>query len=726
MTKVTTNGGVRIIDPNPDGTNVNQEDLMIYVKLKARTKARSILQKQDEEEIVIEQIVKNVPNETNYTYPTNSDYLTTDWTKIGGGNLGGGTDVGAFGIAGINMDIKSSFIPQVTIDFIDVRGATLFEQGPCSQYAAFFHMPYPVFELTVKGFYGKAVTYTLALRKFNTKFNPSTGNFEVKAEFIGYTYAFLADIVMGYALAAPYMVGATNSTNLSGEGGKLEAIWEKMLDVVYKEGEPLENKMTKDPVTLKKMLKDINELEKIIGELGDTTEFQEVSRLNVLKGQVEELNAIVAEIQEELLKTPNNVVTGDSAYKKGGQSLLKIPVTKNANGQKVLPAESIKIIDDYLGNNTDDKGYYETSLDTLNGSTVRADFDIATIKTVYETINQAGLYSASGTKNTNPVTQNGETYYYIDLGKSFLEPNEVFLTEIDLKIDKQQEKLTSIINAVVKEVLGYVPTIKNVMIIILANVELFLDLLVSASIKAETIHQSETMDGLNSSPSQSGVYGDGKTQYVYPWPLYYEKNTKTSTSGSNTVETFPGENRDLLHWEEVKFVEDFLAAYLELKLDLELISGDVEGKPGFDNYVPLNPIESPLFDGISTTTPIPVSYFRDEQLETIYKNVGTRAFMVGDYTMMNGLTAWKSRYFTPDDSTGSVPTPTPLQTSFTTLPTTPPNSVKENLYAYNGSTNQDIQWITTNFNKMANTKLMRSYGYLDGLNCTNTIVNEQV
>ena len=209
-------GGIRIIDPNPSGENVKHEDLMIYVKLKAITKSRSILTADSEENVsILEQELTNVPGETNYTYPQGGGELKTNWTGVGGGALEGGTDLGTFGITSIDIDIKSSFIPQIQINFVDIRGATLFEQGPCSPYASFFHMPYPVFELSIKGFYGKAVTYTLALRKFNTKFNTSTGNFEVKCEFIGYTYAFLADLVMGYALAAPYMTGADGKFKLN-------------------------------------------------------------------------------------------------------------------------------------------------------------------------------------------------------------------------------------------------------------------------------------------------------------------------------------------------------------------------------------------------------------------------------------------------------------------------------------------------------------------------------
>ena len=54
MAEAKEENGIRIIDPNPSGENVVHEDLMVYVKLKARTKSRSILQEEDEKVTVLE------------------------------------------------------------------------------------------------------------------------------------------------------------------------------------------------------------------------------------------------------------------------------------------------------------------------------------------------------------------------------------------------------------------------------------------------------------------------------------------------------------------------------------------------------------------------------------------------------------------------------------------------------------------------------------------------
>jgi len=58
-----------------------------------------------------------------------------------------------FGIESINIVVKgANFTPQVTINFVDVRGKVLFESSETSPYRAFFHIPWPIFYLTVNQF----------------------------------------------------------------------------------------------------------------------------------------------------------------------------------------------------------------------------------------------------------------------------------------------------------------------------------------------------------------------------------------------------------------------------------------------------------------------------------------------------------------------------------------------------------------------------------------------
>lgn len=131
-----------------------------------------------------------------------------------------------FGVKSVDIAYDNWMTPQVTIQFTDIRGASLFvpeemrhpyynaglavendEQGrniPGSFFKCFFVTPYPMFGLVVKGFYGEAVGYELMYTSFKYKLNASTGNFEAEAKFVGYTWSVLGDITMNAIAAAPY------------------------------------------------------------------------------------------------------------------------------------------------------------------------------------------------------------------------------------------------------------------------------------------------------------------------------------------------------------------------------------------------------------------------------------------------------------------------------------------------------------------------------------------
>lgn len=150
-------------------------------------------------------------------------YLTTNYTDVSATNVGKGNKE-CLGISSINITYDSWFFPTVTINFVDVRGASLMmpqefayrtevsngskevtQLSGGSFFKALFSFPYPVFKLTVKGFYGIAATYNLAVKDFKASFNSSTGNFECVAQFIGYMFGVYTDIPMTYLAVAPYI-----------------------------------------------------------------------------------------------------------------------------------------------------------------------------------------------------------------------------------------------------------------------------------------------------------------------------------------------------------------------------------------------------------------------------------------------------------------------------------------------------------------------------------------
>lgn len=149
-------------------------------------------------------------------------YLTTNFTDISMNDPSTNTKE-CLGIESISVSYDSWYYPTVNIRFIDVRGASLMQPAEYEYYntggstkseyrksnsdffKAFFSFPYPLFRLSIKGFYGKEVTYDLSVLSCNVEFNSSTGNFEVNADFIGYMYGMYSDLPFPFVYLAPYI-----------------------------------------------------------------------------------------------------------------------------------------------------------------------------------------------------------------------------------------------------------------------------------------------------------------------------------------------------------------------------------------------------------------------------------------------------------------------------------------------------------------------------------------
>ena len=156
-----------------------------------------------------------------------TDYIEASYTEL---YKDGKSNKEALGIESVDITFDQHFYPQVNIKFIDVRGYSLMmpseeeylgreeykkdmdtvrtaglkNGGYTNFFRALFHFPYPKFLLTIKGFFGTSITFTLAVNEFKTNFNSQTGNFEINVSFIGYMYGLYTDIPLNLLIAAPY------------------------------------------------------------------------------------------------------------------------------------------------------------------------------------------------------------------------------------------------------------------------------------------------------------------------------------------------------------------------------------------------------------------------------------------------------------------------------------------------------------------------------------------
>jgi len=146
-------------------------------------------------------------NQVNQTYVKNKNNPEDSFirqTLLTGGKPGA-KDNGFLGITSINVKQGLDFLPVISVTLEDVKGRALFEAGDNSPYAAFFNLPYPLFQLTLKGYYGKAIKLGLMLQNFNSRFDTYSGNFKIDLKFYTYKYTILNEISMGYLLAVPHM-----------------------------------------------------------------------------------------------------------------------------------------------------------------------------------------------------------------------------------------------------------------------------------------------------------------------------------------------------------------------------------------------------------------------------------------------------------------------------------------------------------------------------------------
>ena len=120
-------------------------------------------------------------------------------------SVSGYEDTQLLGIKQISVRIKGTGVPEVSIKLTDIQGKSLFEQGENSLYSAFFNFPYPLFYLTLKGYYGKAIRYRLSLTSFNASFDAATGNYDIDLKLIGKFTALLFDTPLSYASTSPYI-----------------------------------------------------------------------------------------------------------------------------------------------------------------------------------------------------------------------------------------------------------------------------------------------------------------------------------------------------------------------------------------------------------------------------------------------------------------------------------------------------------------------------------------
>jgi len=591
---------VVVIDPNKILVNgevkdrlVDQEDLVMYANLSARIFPRSKILAGGGagDEVVIDVF----DGELNFLKPKGKDFLDSDWTEAFTNpdinkqvrklnkeglevsrEIENQNDFQGFGITSINVKLNSSYIPQVTINFTDIRGKTLFEQARVNTpYTAFFHLPYPTFFLTLKGFYGKAVKYQLTLEKFTSRFDPSSGDYLVTCDFKGNHIAMLRDINMHEAITAPYMY--PNQTNTL--GGITSTKGREVMSEVYSRYKQ-KNLLDKDfpEYTLVELIEIVKNLDNDLGKLYGKSDLTQTS------DKVE---------YDETLKKFKEAITGKNSWEqeyldksKGIKTKISVQSNDGSTGNtKTLMVYPLKFSSQ--ANNDEDKQAEKEIL--IQGATEKLNELVA--KYVYlldknptfredgtypvQTVLNDGNFNLFDKSSVNSTGGISVTLVNVDDQSKFDENKPYFLFNTHEKsfeniikttrklFEKQAEKLsddiTTKLNTKLEKEIGFRPTIRNVFAIILAGADTFLKLLDQTH--TDAFNQRFNESRLAIAESSDDVK---ENQMVFPWPQYYV-TTQENKCTTSSVLTYPGakdvvditKGDNKVVWPEIHFVEEY-------------------------------------------------------------------------------------------------------------------------------------------------------------------------
>jgi hypothetical protein len=562
---------------------VDHENLVMYVNLEADLVPRSVLYSESEKSTLTSlasgtfNMMRNQgdKNEFENNFDTNwtetfvpisskQDAINAAVNAFAGTNLNRAKSYDptaqTFGIESINIVVKgASNIPQVSINFIDVRGKTLFDSPENSPYKAFFHQPWPIFYLTVKGYYGKAIRYRIQLVDFKTKFNGNTGNFEISTKFVGSTYAFLNDILLQNIVNAPYMymVESTEPYKTNPKTGFIEKKIAKttkgysILKSVYSDYKA-KGYIPKDfPVkTLRELLMTATGLESII----ETTLFSQTVNPTVLS-DVAEYDKVLDNLEKRVISWSNRHLNSTVEGKVVGDDIY-YPLNKVTN-DRTQTSNGPASADIITGttNNLSLKSIIDKGIADLENNSAFGKADKIKKKAIDKGIQTQTI--------SLDLIRNISDFYTTENGK-FVVANEKLIARIK-KIQNtfitNRDKVETAIEAKMNEIIkddknggfGFEPTIRNIFAVILANADTYIRLM-------QDVHRKAIQRANFRKKEILGEISNNKNEVIYPWPEVKKKGTKESythfyPADTEIVKTTKGNNFSL--WPEVEFIETY-------------------------------------------------------------------------------------------------------------------------------------------------------------------------
>jgi hypothetical protein len=598
------------IDPNTVLSNgviqqrqIEPENLVMYVNLEADLVPRTILISGNETN-TLTSIAKGT---LNFLQNKNGKDFDTTWTDAyttieeSKNKDGKGTGVFSqsdssgqnFGIESVDIKVAgANFIPQVSIRFIDVRGKTLFESPENSPYKAFFHLPWPIYYLTVKGYYGKAIKYRLHMVSFTSKYNASNGNFEIDTKFVGSTYAYLNDISLDAILDAPYMYAIEGTQGPSGatyneQTGYHELKLKKsskgyeVLTSVYNEYKQKGLLPKNFPV---KTLREIVVIAKRLNKILEAQIFSKVIDPKVLAG-IKEFSDLLNGFEDAINAWKTKHLSGEKTnglYYQSGEG---------KNSLKFLTGSTIDGTLEFLIKQYSDKIVGNQAFGTSRDNKIPLRDKLPIVPISFNNLQKIeDFYSSSGST------------VLVNLDKLILETNNIrviFDKQQKTIIDEIERKMNDIVSKDPKGI-GFEPTIRNIIGVVLANADTYVRLMKEVHTKA--FSRAEDRKKILKNISTDSFPNDA----IYPWPEIKKtaegekQNILVYPASLDMVRKLDSDNASL--WPEIEFIEEFFSVATKKSDPLT----EKEGTAEEVNYV-----------------------FEDTGVKTDGKNISTLTYLTG-------------------------------------------------------------------------------------------------
>ena len=543
-------------------------------------------------------------------------FQTVYYTDINKEDYGNREIAEGLGVTNIEINYDNFYCPIVKMRMIDVRGSSLFGVEETSHdnygkvkrdnlYSAFFTMPYPEFQLQIKGFYGQAVTFQLCCTDFRGEFNSDTGNFEADVTFLGYDYGLLAEIPFRYVVAAPlceYYGADYWDNHVNSDAWMLSDNQPpiKLYDLAQNIERALEPDDNNDSVMGQKVSRIAADDEAYLASLTSI-----MDALNAFKDDIKTTqckdngywyldiengpfflfsakkggNVISVSKRDDLKKAiadHNQVYDGDIDITLTGD----ISFNPASEWGKISHADRnegvVKFVEDDANKNVSTDPSVHMQNKKLDPSFVKG------IKIL--SLFSGGIYDVMGKDESKRIQEENYMIYnsslsvndlygaYFDVSKLSANVSNK-INDVKAKIDNIRRNVVDMANngeISIRDVIGTTPNIGNVFKIVMCHVETFLHMFYSCV--DNIVAQRESGDDVRKKGGcETDIPGNVKT--LYPFPGLTKKDSRPSdddTSGSNTdgnvlCYTVDCENGE--DFEETKFVEALLKALKIIQAD---------------------------------------------------------------------------------------------------------------------------------------------------------------